>query len=225
MRIIIDAYNVIRTNPESKRMEDQQGNLQSRSWLLNMCRDAVRSGEEWILVFDGAGTAAAEQTNAGSLMVRYSAPRTADEVIRELGEDTIALKIPARIISSDNEVQVSGCEQQDSTLFVEFAKKRKAKGERPKSPSKKDIADKILKTLVEKRHIAAGKISNNLKDALVELISYLYARELTAQKMAREIEKYLRERMPVQPTPDNQKQVFRTIKGCLETYKGSPINL
>ena len=218
MRIIIDAYNVIRTNPESKHIEDQQGNLQARSWLLNMCRDAIRSGEEWVLVFDGAGIAEAEKINNGSLAMRYSAPRTADEVIRELGEDTTALKIPARIISSDSEVQVSGCEQQDSASFIEFVKKRKVKGERPKAPSKKDIAETILKTLAEKRHIAAGNISNNLKDALVELISYLYARSLTAQKMAREIEKYLRERMPVQPTPDNQKQVFRTIKGCLETF-------
>ena len=218
MRIIIDAYNVIRTNPESKRIEDQQGNLQARSWLVNMCKDAVRNSEEWILVFDGAGAAAAEQTNAGSLMVRYSAPRTADEVIRELGEDARALKIRARIISSDSEVQVSGCEQQDSASFLEFLKKRKAKGERPKTPSKKDIAEKILKTLADKKHAAAGNISNNLKDGLVELISYLYARELTAQKMAREIEKYLRERIPVQPTPDLQKEVFRTIRQSLESF-------
>ncbi len=163
MRIIIDAYNVIRTNPESKRIEDQQGNLQAREWLLNLCRDAVRNGEEWILVFDGAGAAAAEKINAGSLMVRYSAPRTADEVIRELGEDARALKIPARIISSDREVQVSGCEQQDSASFLEFLKKRKVKGERPKAPSKKDIAEKILKTLADKKHAAAGNISNNLQ--------------------------------------------------------------
>jgi predicted RNA-binding protein with PIN domain len=218
MRIIIDAYNVIRTNPESKRIEDQQGNLQARSWLVNMCKDAVRNGEEWVLVFDGAGAAAAEQTNAGNLVVRYSAPRTADEVIRELGEDARALKIPARIISSDSEVQVSGCEQQDSASFLEFLKKRKAKGERPKAPSKKDIAEKILKTLADKKHAAAGNISNNLKDGLIELISYLYARELTAQKMAREIEKYLRERIPVQPTPDLQKEVFRTIRQSLESF-------
>ena len=219
MRIIIDAYNVIRTNPESKRIEDQQGNLQAREWLLNICRDAVRTGEEWILVFDGAGAAAAEKINNGSLMVRYSAPRTADEVIRDLGEDATALKIPARIISSDSEVQVSGCEQMDSASFLEFLKKRKVKNERPKAPSKKDIAEKILKTLAEKRHIAVDKVSNNLKDALVELISYLYARELTSQKMAREIEKHLRDRMPIQPIPDPQKEVFRTIRQCLESFR------
>ena len=219
MRIIIDAYNVIRTNPESKRIEEQQGNLAAREWLLNMCRDAVRNGEEWILVFDGAGAAAAEKINVGSLMVRYSAPRTADEVIRDLGEDATVLKIPARIISSDSEVQVSGCAQMDSTSFLEFLKKRKAKGERPKAPSKKDIAENILKTLAERRHIAVDKVSNNLKDALVELISYLYARELTAQKMAREIEKYLRKRLPVKPSPDPQKEVFRTIRQCLESFK------
>jgi len=219
MRIIIDAYNVIRTNPESKRIEEQQGNLQAREWLLNMCRDAVRQGEELVLVFDGAGMPAAEKINGGSLMVRYSAPRTADEVIRELGEDATALKIPARIISSDGEVQVSGCEQQDSVSFIEFVKKRKVKGERPKAPSKRDIAEKILKTLAERRHVAAGNVSNNLKDGLIELISYLCARELTAQKMAREIEKYLRERLPIQPTPDHQKEVFRTIRQCLESFR------
>ena len=219
MRIIIDAYNVIRTNPESKRIEEQQGNLQAREWLLNMCRDAVRTGEEWVLVFDGAGMTAAEKINSGSLVVRYSAPRTADEVIRELGEDATALKIPARIISSDGEVQVSGCEQQDSVSFIEFVKKRKVKGERPKAPSKRDIAEKILKTLAERRHVAAGNVSNNLKDGLIELISYLCARELTAQKMAREIEKYLRERLPIQPTPDHQKEVFRTIRQCLESFR------
>jgi predicted RNA-binding protein with PIN domain len=219
MRIIIDAYNVIRTNPESKRIEDQQGNLPAREWLLNMCRDAVRKDEEWMLIFDGAGAAAAEQTNAGSLMVRYAAPRTADEFIREMGEDARALQIPARIISSDSEVQVSGCEQQDSASFLEFLKKRKAKGARPKAPSKKDIAEKILKTLADKKHAAAGNISNNLQNSLVELISYLYARELTAQKMAREIEKYLRERIPMQPTPDLQKEVFRAIRQSLELFK------
>ena len=216
MRIIIDAYNVIRTNPEGKRVEEHEGNLQAREWLLNMCRDAVRQGEELVLVFDGAGMTAAEKINGGSLMVRYSAPRTADEVIRELGEDATALKIPARIISSDGEVQVSGCEQQDSVSFIEFVKKRKVKGERPKAPSKRDIAEKILKTLAERRHVAAGNVSNNLKDGLIELISYLCARELTAQKMAREIEKYLRERLPIQPTPDLQKEVFRTIRQVLE---------
>ena len=219
MRIIIDAYNVIRTNPEGKRIEEQQGNLHAREWLLNLCRDAVRNGEEWILVFDGAGAAAAEKINGGSLMVRYSAPRTADEVIRELGDDATALKIPTRIVSSDSEVQVSGCEQQDSASFIEFVKKRKVKGERPKAPSKRDIAEKILKTLAERRHVAAGNVSNNLKDGLIELISYLCARELTAQKMAREIEKYLRERLPIQPTPDHQKEVFRTIRQCLESFR------
>ena len=219
MRIIIDAYNVIRTNPEGKRVEEREGNLQAREWLLKLCRDAVRQGEELVLVFDGAGMPAAEKINGGSLMVRYSAPRTADEVIRELGEDATALKIPARIVSSDSEVQVSGCEQQDSASFIEFVKKRKVKGERPKAPSKRDIAEKILKTLAERRHVAAGNVSNNLKDGLIELISYLCARELTAQKMAREIEKYLRERLPIQPTPDLQKEVFRTIRQCLESFR------
>lgn len=140
MRIIIDAYNVISTNPEGKHIEDRQGNLQAREWLFNMCRDAVRKDEEWMLIFDGAGAAAAEQVHAGSLMVRYAAPRLADEVIRELGEDAQALKIPARIISSDNEVQVSGCEQMDSASFIEFVKKRKVKNQG--LPQKKTLLKK-----------------------------------------------------------------------------------
>jgi len=37
--------------------------------------------------------------------------------------------------------------------------------------------------------------------------------------MAREIEKHLREHLPVKPSPDHQKEVFRTIRQCLESFK------
>lgn len=216
MRFIIDAYNVIRTNPEGKQIESRQGNLPARAWLIDLCRAAVRNGEKWIVVFDGDGTAAAEQLHGGTLEVRYAAPHTADEVVRQLGEDAIALKQEARIVSSDGEVQVSGCEHMDSPSFVAFLKKRKAKGERPKTPSKKDLGENILAALAEKRCVTGSAVANTLKDDFIALISYLFARKLAPQKMAREIEKYLRERLPLQPNPDPQKEVFRIIKSCIE---------
>jgi len=138
---------------------------------------------------DGAGAAQQSRQNAGSLMVRYAAPRTADEVIRELEEECAGVTNSRAHYFIDSEVQVSGCEQQDSASFLEFLKK-KSKGARPKAPSKKDIAEKILKTLADKKHAAAATSQTTLKDGVVELISFIwYAMKLNAQKMAREIEK------------------------------------
>lgn len=215
MRIIVDAYNVIRTNPASNRIEAVQGNQRARDWLISACRAAVASGEDWVLVFDGDGDAAAIAAGGGRLAVRFSAPRTADEVIRECGEDAVALNIPARIVSSDREVQVTGCDRQDSASFIDFIAKRSAAPQRLKAPSKAERAERIVKALQEQGAVSAGtRVDRRLKDELVELISYLCARKLPPQKMARDIEKFLRDRLALKPDP--QKEVFRTIKKVLE---------
>ena len=215
MRIIIDAYNIIRTNPESKGIEEVHGNQKARDWLIDLCRGVLRNGEEWILVFDGDGAAAVESMGGGSLAVRYSAPRSADEVIRECGEDAVALHIPARIVSSDREVQVQGCDRQDSASFIDFVTKRTAIPPRQKAPSKAEQAEKIITALQAHGAISPGaRVDRRLKDELVELISYLCARKLPPQKMARDIEKFLRDRLALQPDP--QKEVFRSIKKVFE---------
>ena len=147
--------------------------------------------------------------------MRFSAPRSADEVIRECGEDAVALHIPARIVSSDREVQVTGCDRQDSASFIDFIAKRTAAPQRPKAPSKAEQAEKIIKALQERGAISPGtRVDRRLQDELVELISYLCARKLPPQKMARDIEKFLRDRLALQPDP--QKEVFRTIKKVFE---------
>jgi predicted RNA-binding protein with PIN domain len=214
MRIIVDAYNIIRTNPASKRIEEEQGNKRARDWLISSCRAAVVSGEEWVLVFDGDGDAAIAASGGGSLAVRFSAPRSADEVIRECGEDAVALHIPARIVSSDREVQVPGCDRQDSASFISFLAKRNASPQRPKGPSKAERAEKIITALQEHGAVSPGaRVDRRLKDELVELISYLCARKIAPQKMARDIEKFLRDRLALQPDP--QKEAYRTIKKLL----------
>ena len=214
MRIIVDAYNVIRTNPASNRIEAVQGNQRARDWLISACRTAVASGEDWVLVFDGAGDAAAIAAGGGRLAVRFSAPRTADEVIRECGEDAVALNIPARIVSSDREVQVTGCDRQDSASFIDFIAKRSAAPQRLKAPSKAERAERIVKALQEQGAVSSGtRVDRRLKDELVELISYLCARKLPPQKMARDIEKFLRDRLALKPDP--QREIYRTIKKIL----------
>jgi predicted RNA-binding protein with PIN domain len=215
MRIIIDAYNVIRTNPESKRIEAVQGNQKARDWLISACRAAVGNGEEWVLVFDGDGDAAVEAAGGGSLAVRFSAPRTADEVIRECGEDAVALHIPARIVSSDREVQVTGCDRRDSASFIDYIAKRTIAPQRPKAPSKAGWAEKIIQALRERGAFPPGaRVDRRFQDELVEIISYLCARKLPPQKMARDIEKFLRDRLALRPDP--QKEIFRTLKKILE---------
>lgn len=215
MRIIIDAYNVIRTNPGGKRIEEVHGNQKAREWLISLCRNSLGNGEEWVLVFDGDGVAAIESVAGAILAVRFSAPRSADEVIREYGEDAVALHIPARIVSSDREVQVPGCDRQDSASFIDFIAKRNAAPQRPKAPSKPDRAEKIIKALQDIGAVRPGAgLDRRFKDELMELLSYLYTRKIAPQKMARDIEKFLRERLALQPDP--QKEVFRAIKKVLE---------
>ncbi len=217
MRIIIDAYNVIRTNPEGSLIEEQQGNQQARNWLLSRCRDAVQNGEDWVVVFDGDGSPSAEELNGGSISVRYAHPHTADEVIRELGETALALHAAARIVSSDSEVRVMGCEQQDSSSFLDFVIKRKHKKPKPKTPSKTALADGVIKTLQAQGSIPLQlHLSYQLKDGLVQLISYLHSTKQKPQKMAPRIEEYLREHLPIKPSPDPQKKVLRAIKHVLE---------
>ena len=215
MRIIMDAYNIIRTNPESKGIEEVHGNQKARDWLIDLCRGVLRNGEEWIIVFDGDGAAAVESMGGGSLVVRYSAPRSADEVIRECGEDAVALHIPARIVSSDREVQVQGCDRQDSASFIEFVIKRTVIPPRQKAPSKAALAENIIKALQGHGTVRPGtRFDRRLQDELVELISYLYARKISPQKMARDIEKFLRDHLGLKPDP--QKKALRAIKQALE---------
>ena len=127
----------------------------------------------------------------------------------------MALHIPARIVSSDREVQVQGCDRQDSAAFIDFVAKRNVAPQRPKAPSKAERAEKIIKALQAHGAISPGaRIDRRLKDEMVELISYLYTRKIPSQKMARDIEKFLRDRLALQPDP--QKEVFRIIKKVLE---------
>jgi len=215
MRIIIDAYNVIRTNPAGKRIEQMQGNQKAREWLISECRKSLGSGEEWVLVFDGDGVAAVESMAGATMAVRFSAPRSADEVIRECGEDAVAMQIPARIVSSDREVQVPGCGRQDSAAFLDFVAKRTSKPPRQKVFSKAERAEKIIKALQDHGTLCPGtRFDRRLQDELVELISYLYARKISPQKMARDIEKFLRDHLGLKPDP--QKKALRAIKQALE---------
>jgi hypothetical protein len=58
------------------------------------------------------------------------------------------------------------------------------------------------------------RFDRRLQDELVELISYLYARKISPQKMARDIEKFLRDHLGLKPDP--QKKALRAIKQALE---------
>jgi hypothetical protein len=215
MRIIIDAYNVIRTNPGGKCIEEAQGSLKARQWLIDLCRKSLRSGEEWVLVFDGDGDAAVETAAGAALTVRFSAPRTADEVVREYGDDAVALHIPARIVSSDRDVQVPGCERQDSTAFLDFATKRASAPPRLKTPSKAECAEKIIQALQAVGAALPGAAQGRrFRDELEELLSYFYARKMPPQKMARDTEKFLRDRLGLKPDP--HKVLFRALKQVLE---------
>jgi predicted RNA-binding protein with PIN domain len=116
-RTIIDGYNVIRTNPSGSRLEQSQGGEAARQWLIGHCLRALPPGEQWAVVFDGDGIGSCRDSGGATLTVRFAAPQTADEMIRDMGFHAAALGANCLIVSSDNDVRIDGCAFQDSSGF------------------------------------------------------------------------------------------------------------
>ena len=119
-RTIIDGYNVIRTNPSGSRIEELRGGDAARQWLFDLCCRAIMSGEQWTVVFDGAGTSSSHDVGSAAIIVRFAAPQTADEMIRDMAFHSASLGVNCLIVSSDNEVRLDGCAFQDSSNFYDY---------------------------------------------------------------------------------------------------------
>lgn len=220
-RIIIDGYNVIRTNPSGSRIEHDRGGTAARQWLVDLCRSAMAGGDHWQIVFDGDGTGEACDSAGAQLSVRFAAPLTADELIRDLAADAVATGSRCLIVSSDREVRLAGCGFQDSAAFYDWLL-RHARQRYPKATdAAPEIIDKLLAYLTECGHIKKGEfVSAALRDALKEMIRYFAAEKIKPQKIARDIEQLLREGLRFSPAPDPEKAVFRNIKHFFEKVAG-----
>ena len=220
-RIIIDGYNVIRTNPSGSRIELASGNAAARQWLVDLCRRAMMPGEQWHIVFDGDGSGEAADSPGAQLCVRFAAPRTADALIRDMAFDAAATGSDCLIVSSDREVRHEGCAFQDSAGFYDYLLRCGGKQGAAPPDAAPEIIDKLLAYLAECGHIKKGEfISAALRDALNQLLRYFAAEKVKPQKIARDVEQMLREGMRITPEPDTEKAVFRNIKHFFEKVAG-----
>jgi len=220
-RIIIDGYNVIRTNPSGSRIELAGGGAAARQWLVDLCRRAMRPQEQWHIIFDGDGGGEAGDSSGAQLSVRFAAPLTADALIRDMAADALATGIDCLIVSSDGEVRAHGCALQDSGSFYDYLLRRGGKKAASPPDRAAEIIDKLLAYLSECGHIKKGvTLSAELRDALGELLRYFGAEKIKPQKIARDAEQLLREGMQLSPSPDTEKSVFRNMKHFFEKHAG-----
>ncbi len=220
-RIIIDGYNVIRTNPSGSRIEQDKGGTAARQWLVDLCCSAMTSGERWQIIFDGDGSGEACDSSGAQLSVRFAAPRTADELIRDLAADAVATGSQCLIVSSDREVRLESCAFQDSAAFYDWLLRHAGQHNPEASDTAPEMIDKLLAYLAECGHIDKGAfISEALRDALNEMVRYFAAEKIKPQKIARGAEKLLREAVRLSPDPDPEKAVFRNIKHFFEKVAG-----
>lgn len=220
-RIIVDGYNVIRTNPSGSRIELAGGGAAARQWLVDLCRRAMRPQEQWYIVFDGDGGGEAADSAGALLTVRFAAPLSADALIRDMAGDALAAGTDCLIVSSDGEVRAEGCALQDSAGFYDYLLRSGVKKAAAPPDGAAEIIEKLLAYLSECGHIKKGVImSEALRAALKELLTYFVAEKAKPQKIARDVEQLLREGMRLFPEPDAEKAVFRNIKHFFEKHAG-----
>jgi len=84
MRWLVDGYNVIRRSPELASKETQ-GLVLGRAALCGVLAGVARaSGDQFTVVFDGAGAGGAGSGGAGVHVVFSSARETADRVLSRM---------------------------------------------------------------------------------------------------------------------------------------------
>ncbi len=216
-RTIIDGYNVIRTNPSGSRLEQTQGGEAARQWLIDHCFRALPPGEHWTVVFDGDGIGSSRDAGGAELTVRFAAPETADEMIRDLGFHAAALGASCLIVSSDNDVRIEGCAFQDSSDFYDYLLRHAPRHSAPPADDALLMVDKLLAYLVECGHIKSGDcIPAATADALRVFFRYFGQLNHKPQKIARQVEIMLREGFRLLPDPDPEKAVFRNIKSFFD---------
>lgn len=99
MRWLVDGYNVIRRSPALGSRE-RESLAAGRAALCHLLAGAARvSGDQFTVVFDGAGTGGATSGGAGVRVVFSSARETADRVLARMAAGAGA------VVSNDREVR------------------------------------------------------------------------------------------------------------------------
>jgi predicted RNA-binding protein with PIN domain len=224
-RIFIDAWNVIRTTPSLAQHERSKGNAAARARFLEQVARAFEresAASEWVVVFDGSSDGHGEWEKAGGALVRYCAPRSADDVIVEMAADAVAAGAETVIVSNDRAVEHPGARRMLTTDFEErllsgapiFAEAKVA------PPPVRRGAPKVtalVEHLMRAGHLAPGAAGDaKLHEALRHALDYASVGAGAANKTAKRLEKQLRALTRVSPDPDPEKTLFRSLKAFFE---------
>jgi predicted RNA-binding protein with PIN domain len=97
---LVDGYNVIRRDPDLRGRE-AEGLAAGRTALLNVLARAARaSGDEFVVVFDGARREAAASVPGQVSVVFSRPPESADDVLRRLARAGTAVVSSDRAVSA-----------------------------------------------------------------------------------------------------------------------------
>jgi predicted RNA-binding protein with PIN domain len=137
VRWLIDGYNVIRRDPDLRGREAESLEAGRAALLRLVANLARRSGDEFVVVFDGAPVAA-PPSSGGRVRVLFSRrPESADEV---LGRLAAQWREGAVVVSSDRTVQGAARRAGATALEAERFLSAAA-GERPEDDGDDDRED------------------------------------------------------------------------------------
>jgi predicted RNA-binding protein with PIN domain len=216
--LLIDAYNVIRSNPSLAAMESRKGAKGIISEFVNLCWGAMSAGENWIVVFDGPGEPETREDpkSKKKLDVYFSLGITADEILVDKARYALSKGHEVILASSDFAIYEPGASKMSAFDFYDRLMMRMDIEDAPlagPSISGKEILAHLLKT----HHLPASFSSSRSLGRELDRILEYYGEELSARanKAAKKIEETLKQRTPLFPDPDPEKEINRTLKKLL----------
>lgn len=136
MRWLIDGYNVIRRDPALASRERESLQAGRQALLRLLAPAAWRTGDRFIVVFDGAGVGPVSGQSAGAVQVLFSRPGdTADHVLARLAARGGAGTV---VVSSDRAVRQAAARAGAIAVTAEEFLSRLARGSRQPETAEKD---------------------------------------------------------------------------------------
>ena len=220
-QVLIDAYNVIRSNPSLARFEEQKGTPATIRRFVQMCWDAMDVEDHWTIVFDGPGDPQTYETDADKrrLEVYFSGELEADEIIIDKARFALSKGRKVVIATSDFEIYEEGSGKISAFDFYDRLVSR------PKIVEKQSAltvsSTRILADVINAGHLPPSFQPDRQLLAQVDQVIEYYGDTLAlkANKAAARIESLLREKADLIPSPDPEKQVLRVIKSSLRRQK------
>ena len=210
---LIDAYNIIRSNPTLAAFEQKQGTPATVNHFVDLCRQVQPPDEQWIVFFDGPGQVQAFEEPA--MEVLFSGELTADELIIDKARYLLSQGKEVVIASSDFDLYEKGAQKNNAYEFYDRLMTRPAQAA-VDQPVPVNPAD-VLVFLKNAGHLPADyEPPTPLVSELAQVLEY-FGESIgkKANKAAAQIQTAVARHAPLSPNPDPEKQIQRALKAYL----------